>query len=133
MVLFVTIDHTAQGLALAGIVRHVKNNSSGVWGKRNSRRQQQQQQRSSELPAMRNKVVGGGVGVATTQMMMGVNTITTTTTQQVASSSSSSSSSLATAEQGSLLSSPYIPFDADLYRQEMRDIVYQRNMERMNL
>jgi hypothetical protein len=129
MVLFVTIDHTAQGLALAGIVRHVKNNSSGVWGKRNSRRQQQ---RSSELPAMRNKVVGGGVGVATTQMMMGVNTITTTTTQQVASSSSSSSS-LATAEQGSLLSSPYIPFDADLYRQEMRDIVYQRNMERMNL
>jgi hypothetical protein len=132
MVLFVTIDHTAQGLALAGIVRHVKNNSSGVWGKRNSRRQQQQQQRSSELPAMRNKVVGGGVGVATTQMMMGVNTITTTTTQQVASSSSSSSS-LATAEQGSLLSSPYIPFDADLYRQEMRDIVYQRNMERMNL
>jgi hypothetical protein len=82
---------------------------------------------------MRNKVVGGGVGVATTQMMMGVNTITTTTTQQVASSSSSSSSSLATAEQGSLLSSPYIPFDADLYRQEMRDIVYQRNMERMNL
>jgi hypothetical protein len=134
MVLFVTIDHTAQGLALAGIVRHVKNNSSGVWGKRNSRRQQQQQQRSSELPAMRNKVVGGGVGVATTQMMMGVNTITTTTTQQVASSSSSSSSSsLATAEQGSLLSSPYIPFDADLYRQEMIDIVYQRNMERMNL
>jgi hypothetical protein len=132
MVLFVTIDHTAQGLALAGIVRHVKNNSSGVWGKRNSRRQQQQQQRSSELPAMRNKVGGGGVGVATTQMMMGVNTITTTTTQKVASSSSSSSS-LATAEQGSLLSSPYIPFDADLYRQEMRDIVYQRNMERMNL
>ena len=98
-----TIDQSVQGLALAGIVRRVKNNSSNIsiWGKRNSR---SQQQRSSELPA------------------------TTTNTQQVAPSISTT----AAAVEG-LLSSPYIPFDADVYRQEMIDIVYQRNMERMNL
>ncbi|OEU18036.1 hypothetical protein FRACYDRAFT_268848 [Fragilariopsis cylindrus CCMP1102] len=52
----------------------------------------------------------------------------TTNTQQVAPSISTTAAAV-----DGLLSSPYIPFDADIYRQEMTDIVYQRNMERMNL
>ena len=118
-----TIDQSVQGLALAGIVRRVKNNSSNIsiWGTRNSR---SQQQRISELPAMRK--FGGGVA---TTIGNTISTSTTTNTQQVAPSISTTT---AAAVEG-LLSSPYIPFDADIYRQEMTDIVYQRNMERMNL
>jgi hypothetical protein len=120
LVLTLTIDQTVQGLALAGIVRRVKNNSNNIWGGKRNSKTTRQQQRSSELPAMRK--VGG---VATTMgNTITTTTTTTTTTQQVAPLSS------ADAER---LSSPYIPFDADLYRQEMRDIVYQRNMARMNL
>ena len=112
-----TIDQSVQGLALAGIVRRVKNNSSNIsiWGKRNSR---SQQQRSSELPAM---TMGNTISTSART--------STTNTQQVAPSISTTT---AAAVEG-LLSSPYIPFDADIYRQEMTDIVYQRNMERMNL
>ena len=119
-----TIDQSVQGLALAGIVRRVKNNSSNIsiWGTRNSR---SQQQRISELPAMRK--FGGGVA---TTIGNTISTSTTTNTQQVAPSISTTAA--AAAVEG-LISSPYIPFDADIYRQEMTDIVYQRNMERMNL
>ena len=114
-----TIDQSVQGLALAGIVRRVvKNNSSNnnIWGKRNSR---SQQQRSSELPAM---TMGNTISTSART--------STTNTQQVAPSISTTAA--AAAVEG-LISSPYIPFDADIYRQEMTDIVYQRNMERMNL
>jgi hypothetical protein len=106
LVVTMNVDQTANGLA--GIVRRVvQNNRINIWG---STSRQQQKIIFTPVQVLGLTVVDNTDDTTMTTMLHDDTTSTVTTATTVEESF----------------------FDADSYRQEMTDLVYQRNMQRMN-
>ena len=103
LVVTMNVDQTAYGLAGIRFVRRVVQNNSISGGKS----RQQQKSRFTPVQVLGLTVVDNTDD--TNDINLGVTTATATA---------------ATVEESF--------FDADSYRQEMTDLVYQRNMQRMN-
>ena len=105
LVVTMNVDQTAHGLAGIRFVRRVAQNNS-IWGVKS---RQQQKSRLTPVQVLGLTVVDNTDD--TNDNNLGVTTATATATA-------------ATVEESF--------FDADSYRQEMTDLVFQRNMQRMN-
>ena len=105
LVVTMNVDQTAYGLAGIRFVRRVVQNNSISGGKS----RQQQKSRFTPVQVLGLTVVDNTDD--TNDINLGVTTATATATA-------------ATVEESF--------FDADSYRQEMTDLVFQRNMQRMN-
>ena len=104
LVVTMNVDQTAYGLAGIRFVRRVVQNNSISGGKS----RQQQQSRFTPVQVLGLTVVDNTDD--TNAINLGVTTATAATAATVEESF----------------------FDADSYRQEMTDLVFQRNMQRMN-